>query len=350
MPTRSFRVWDNVEHLILSSLSHHFMNEWLIEHLVCPRDKSHLTLTDDKLFCLEGHTYPVFDGIPIMLVDDVESTHDYIKRTLEKIEQTHESTSEESKATEEIKDENFIDEFVQGEIPYTSGNLYFSIQHKLTRYPIPNTRLRQGKGERLLDIGCNWGRWSIAAAQKGYRPIGIDPSLDAVLAARRVSKQLGVETDFVVGDARFLPFSNDSFDSVFSYGVFQHFSKENVRTSLDEVVRVLKLGGYTLFQMPNKYGIRQYQQHRRRGFTEGEGFDVRYWTPKELMKTFESRFGKMKMFTDCYFGLGIQGSDADLLPLKYKIVVRTSELLRHISGVFKPLTKIADSVYLESTN
>src|SRR6185436_11504330 len=161
-----------------------------------------------------------------------------------------------------------IDEFVQGEIPYTSGNLYFSVQHKLTRYPIPETRLRKGNGERLLDIGCNWGRWSIAAAQKGYKPIGIDPSLDAVLAARRVSKQLGVETDFVVGDARYLPFLADSFDTVFSYGVFQHFSKENVRTSLDEIGRVLKRDGNTLIQMPNKYGIRQYQQYRRRGYTE----------------------------------------------------------------------------------
>ena len=96
------------------------------------------------------------------------------------------------KKPEELID--FIDKSWQGEIPYTSGNLYFSIQNKLTRYPIPECRLPQGNGERLLDIGCNWGRWSIAAAQKGYRPVGIDPSLDAVLAARRVSRQLGVET------------------------------------------------------------------------------------------------------------------------------------------------------------
>ena len=167
------------------------------------------------------------------------------------------------------------------------------------------------------------------------------------MAARRVSRQLGVETDFVVGDARFLPFVDDSFDTVFSYGVFQHFSKENVRISLDEVVRVLKRDGKTLFQMPNKYGVRQYQQHCRRGFTEGEGFEVRYWTPRELMETFEKKFGKTKMTTDCYFGLGIQANDVDLLPFKYKTVVYSSEILRKISNVFKPLTKVADSVYLE---
>jgi ubiquinone/menaquinone biosynthesis C-methylase UbiE/uncharacterized protein YbaR (Trm112 family) len=320
------------------------MNEWLRNHLACPRDKKPLHHTGERLSCPSGHSYPVFDGIPVMLVDDVETTHDYITKTLEKVaaggDQSQNGTPTGST----------IDEFVQAEIPYTSGNLYFSVQHKLTRYPIPETRLAPGNGERLLDIGCNWGRWSIAASKKGYRTIGLDPSLDAVLAARRVSRQLGVEPDFVVGDARFLPFLDNSFDTVFSYGVFQHFSKDNVRTSLDEVARVLKPDGNTLVQMPNKYGLRQYQQYRRRGYTEGEAFDVRYWTPSELMNTFEEKFGRTKMTSDCYFGLGIQPSDADLLPLRFKIVIGTSEAVRKLSNIVKPLTKVADSVYLESIN
>lgn len=323
------------------------MNEWLQSRLVCPRDKKQLQLNENILSCPEKHDYQVFEGIPIMLVDDAEITHDYINQTLEKVAQSQNNENGSSKTP---ASENEIDEFVQGEIPYTSGNLYFPVQHKLKRYPIPEIRLRQGNGERLLDIGCNWGRWSIAAAQKGYQPVGIDPSLDAVLAARRVSKQLGVETNFVVGDARFLPFADDSFETVFSYGVFQHFSKENVRISLDEAVRVLKPNGNTLFQMPNKYGIRQYQQHRRRGFTEGKDFEVRYWTPAELIETFEKKIGATKMTTDCYFGLGIQANDVDLLPAHYKMVVYSSEFLRKLSGVIKPLTKIADSVYLESVN
>lgn len=320
------------------------MNQWLREHLACPRDKKPLTASGDSLDCPDGHTYPIFDDIPVMLVDDVETTHDYITKTLEKVAAGDNGSQNGSSS------ENGIDAFVQAEVPYTSGNLYFSVQNKLTRYPIPETRLRQGNGERLLDIGCNWGRWSIAAAKKGYRTIGMDPNLDAVLAARRVSRQLGVEPDFVVGDARFLPFLDNAFDTVFSYGVFQHFSKDNVRTSLDEVARVLKPNGNTLIQMPNKYGIRQYQQYRRRGYTEGEAFDVRYWTPSELMKTFEEKFGETKMTTDCYFGLGIQASDADLLPAQYKMIIHSSEVLRRISGVVRPLTKIADSLYLASVN
>jgi SAM-dependent methyltransferase/uncharacterized protein YbaR (Trm112 family) len=323
------------------------MNEWLSDHLACPRDKGKLEFRGDELVCENGHAYPVVDDVPVMLVEEAEITHGYIERTFEKIAAIKAGTADLTPGT---SNGNSIDQFVQGEIPYTSGNLYFSVQHKLTRYPIPHTRLRPGNGERLLDVGCNWGRWSIAAAKIGYKPVGIDPSLDAVLAARRVSKQLGVEADFVVGDARFLPFKDASFDTVFSYGVFQHFSKENAKLSFDEIGRVCKADGTTLIQMPNKYGIRQYQQHRRRGFTEGEAFEVRYWTPSELMSTFEEKFGPTKMTTDCFFGLGIQPSDADLLPVHYKAIIGSSEVLRKLSGVFRPLMKVADSVYLESIN
>ncbi|HQZ82954.1 MAG TPA: methyltransferase domain-containing protein [Pyrinomonadaceae bacterium] len=320
------------------------MNEWLLKSLVCPRDKQSLEYAGGQLNCTDGHIYPVFDDIPLLLVDDAETTHGYITKSLEKVR------SEQPETAPTVSKNGEIDEFVQGEIPYTSGIMYFSVQHKLTRYPIPETPLPKGHGERLLDIGCNWGRWSIAAARKGYKPVGLDPSLDAVLAARRVSKQLGVETDFVVGDARFLPFAGNAFDTVFSYGVFQHLSKDNVRISLAEASRVLKANGRGMFQMPNKYGIRSYQQRRRRGFTEGEGFEVRYWTPQELLDTFENQFGETKLTADCYLGLGILKSDIDLLPMKYKAVVHASELLKKANKVIKPLKNFADAVWLETIN
>lgn len=216
------------------------MNEWLRNHLVCPRDKEKLYAKDGKLVCSKQHTYPVVSGIPIMLVDDIDATHGYIISTLEKVSKLDSNNQDTDKIKNGKRNNLEVGEFVQSEIPYTSGILYLPLKNKLTRYPIPEFRLPKGNGEMLLDIGCNWGRWSIAAAQKGYQVIGIDPSLDAVLAARRVSRQLGVEPNFVVGDARFLPFADDSFDTVFSYGVFQHFSKENAKNSFDEITRVLK--------------------------------------------------------------------------------------------------------------
>ena len=320
------------------------MNDWIKTHLVCPRDKTKLNFHGERLVCLHNHSYPVFDGIPVLLVEETEPTHGYITSTLEKV------SANKIVQPDENADGEQIDSFVQGEIVHTNGNLYFPVLNNLKRYPIPEFRLGRGSGERLLDVGCNWGRWSISAAQNNYLPIGIDPSLDAVLAARRVAKQLGVKADFVCGDARFLPFADDAFDVVFSYSVFQHFSKENARISLAEISRVLKKNGTTLIQMPNKYGVRSLYNWWRRGCTEGEGFDVRYWTPRELLKTFAEIFGATEMTVDGYFGLGIQKTDVDLLPIKYKLVVYSSELLRKISIGVPFIKKAADSLYLESLN
>ena len=220
----------------------------------------------------------------------------------------------------------------------------------MNRYPIPELRLPDGDGKRFLDVGCNWGRWTVAAALKGYQPIGIDPCLKAVLAARKVSRQMGAPTDFVVADTRSLPFANGCFDVAFSYLVLQSFSKENARISLREIARAVKAGGKVLIQMPNRYGARSFYQQARRGFSEGENFDIRYWSPMELTKTFTENFGDTKLSADCFFGLGLQKNDLDLLPARFKAVVHSSELLRRVSLKIPWLVNLADSVYLESIN
>ena len=323
------------------------MNDWLQDCLACPRDKLPVVASGETLACAQGHEYPIVDGIPVMLVEEAEDTHPYIRETLEKVARWKtDQTIEESHPA----GDGDVDGFVQHEVLFTSGYLYKPVQYKLWRYPIPASRLPRGDRKYLIDIGCNWGRWSIAAARLGYETVGIDPGIDAILAARRVAKTLGVRASFVIGDARFLPFADNVFDTAFSHSVLPSFSKENVVLALDEVSRVLKPSARSLLQMPNKYGLRQYQQRRRRQFTEGGGFETRYWSPGELMETFKERIGPTSMTADCFFGLGIQPSDADLLPLRYRAVVYSSEILRRISTVFSPLTKVADSVYLESVN
>src|SRR5207244_2994529 len=103
-----------------------------------------------------------------------------------------------------LKSLETIDGWVEKSIVKTHGNLYRG--RALTRYPIPAFPLGPGEGRSVLDVGCNWGRWTVAAARAGYRATGVDPKEKAVAAARRVAEQLGLGADYVVGDARNLPF------------------------------------------------------------------------------------------------------------------------------------------------
>ena len=48
--------------------------EWLLSLLVCPLDRGELILQDEALQCkVCGRRYPIRDGIPILVPQEVES-------------------------------------------------------------------------------------------------------------------------------------------------------------------------------------------------------------------------------------------------------------------------------------
>lgn len=340
------------------------ITESLIDGLVCPREHGRLERTGSSLICSHGHKYPVVDGIPVMLLDDQRQTIGIAEESRRAaVEFVAGKQPEDPLFTATLgisEDERrgvmaaaqaggAIDPVAQFMIGATNGILYRQLIGKLSSYTIPELRLPPGRGKRLLDIGCNWGRWSVAAARLGYRPVGIDPSLGAVLAARRVCRQLGLEADFVVGDARFLPFPKESFDAVFSYSVIQHFSKPDAQTTFSEIGRVLVPGGTGLVQMPNVWGIRCLFHQARRKFREPVDFEVRYWTGSELRRAFASAIGPAELTVDCFFGIGLQEADAHLMPGGRWCLIKSSEALRALSGWARPLVWCADSVYVQAS-
>lgn len=310
---------------------------------MCPRDKTPLRAGTIELVCEHGHSYPIIEGVPILLVSEMEQTHIEGARSL----QVAKSRDVDSLPKFDVgKDE--IDPFVRNVIGATNGGLYQHLVGTLQKYPIPNLRLPPGEKKLFMEVGCNWGRWCIAAARRGYRPVGIDPSLKAIRAATRVAAQLGIEASYLVADARSLPFREEVFDQVFSYSVLQHLSKENAKQSLTEIHRTLKVGGNALVQLPNTFGARCLYHEMRRGFRKAEDFEVRYWRPSELITVFSSAIGPSSLSVDGYFSLNVQPSDLALLPLQYRILVRTSEVLRKLSDTIPLLTKLADSLYVSS--
>ena len=241
-----------------------------------------------------------------------------------------------------------VDPVVSFLVGATSGHMYQDLIGRLGSYPIPEFRMEEGRGRLLLDLGCSWGRWSIAAARKGYDVVGIDPSLGAVMAARRAARAVGIASRYVVADARFLPFPAAAFDTVFSYSVLQHMSKDDVRLVLRQVARVLRPGGSSLIQMASGCGIRSLYHLTRRKFRSPERFDVRYWRPAEMLREFGGSIGPSTLSADCYFGLGLQSADAALMGRTKRFILRASRLMVRASRRVPPMTLLADSIYIES--
>lgn len=303
----------------------------------CPRHRAHLEPDGTQLVCADGDRYDVVGGIPVLLDPEIDPTQPGYWAT----------AGQESYPSEErpAPGPGAIDPYVRWLLRGTCGKLYDGA--RITQYPIPPFPLR-GRG-RLLDVGSNWGRWSIAAARVGYEPVALDPSLGAARAARRVAVQLGVRVEPVVGDARHLPFPDGSFDAVFSYSVLQHFAAAAVVEAVAECARVLRPGGISLHQLPGRFGLRSLQRQTARRFRAAEGFEVRYWRPRDLESLFERLVGPTALSADGYLTLNPHPGNSSDLGLPARAVVAASRALTRASRALRPLTFAADSLWVWST-
>lgn len=339
------------------------IDPWFLENLACPVDHRPLRMDADGLACAGGHRYPVVDDVPVMLRADVSQTIGLADASLRRATlQEHDprapelyleslgiSETEKAELLLLAKQKGPVDPVVAYLIAATNGLMYRHLIGKLDRYPIPEIPIPEGRGRRLLDVGCSWGRWSLAANAAGYDTVGIDPSLGAVMAARRVARQLGSANRYLVGDARHQPFAAGTFDVVFSYSVLQHFSEADAEQAVSEMGRLLRPGGTAKVQMPTRFGVRCLYHQARRGFRAARGFEVRYRTLPELRRLFATRVGAAQFAADCYFGIGLQPSDAPMMTPGLKAITSASEALKRASRRLPTLTRAADSVFVEAS-
>jgi len=102
-------------------------------------------------------------------------------------------------------------------------------------------------GDRILEIGCGIGTVVHELSNKGHDIIGIDISDEAIEYGRKKYSDIRLE----VQAAETLPYEDESFEIVLSFDLFEHIAA--IDKHISEVRRVLRTGGYYLFQTPNKY-------------------------------------------------------------------------------------------------
>jgi ubiquinone/menaquinone biosynthesis C-methylase UbiE len=98
-------------------------------------------------------------------------------------------------------------------------------------------------GATILDGGCGYAFHAARLAQQGLKVTGVDFSAAALKQARAFVNQrgLGDRIELREGDLLNLPFPDNHFDYVSSWGVLMHIPE--VEKALAELVRVCKPGG-----------------------------------------------------------------------------------------------------------
>ena len=96
-------------------------------------------------------------------------------------------------------------------------------------------------GQRVLEIGVGMGADYLEWLKAGAIATGVDLSSASLERARRRAELAGYIPDLRRADAERLPFPDNSFDIVYSYGVMHH--SPDPAQCLREARRVLKPGG-----------------------------------------------------------------------------------------------------------
>ncbi|HEU4450004.1 MAG TPA: methyltransferase domain-containing protein, partial [Gaiellaceae bacterium] len=96
-------------------------------------------------------------------------------------------------------------------------------------------------GHRTLDVATGTGNVAVRTAAAGAPTIGLDLTPELLEIGRRRAGGLGVEVEWVVGDAEQLPFEDAGFDRVLSAFGVQFTPRHEVTAR--ELVRVCKPGG-----------------------------------------------------------------------------------------------------------
>jgi len=161
---------------------------------------------------------------------------------------------------------------------FTGDLLVYDRYRWLIKY-LPRTR----NGEKLLDVGCGSGAFTIAAAARGYHATGISWDTRNQHEAERTASLSSIKdkTDFDVLDIRSLhqhTSYHQTFDVCINFENIEHIINDN--KLMIDIYQCLKPGGMLLFSSPNFFlhPISQTDQgpfstiedggHVRRGYTK----------------------------------------------------------------------------------
>lgn len=126
------------------------------------------------------------------------------------------------------------------------------------------------KDKKVLEIGVGLGSDHQLFAEAGAILSGIDYTERAIEHTKRRFALFNLQSELRRADTEDLPFSDDSFDLVYSWGVIHH--SPNTRKAAREILRVLKPGGTFKVMIYHKWSLVGLMLWLRYGLFTGRPF------------------------------------------------------------------------------
>jgi SAM-dependent methyltransferase len=125
----------------------------------------------------------------------------------------------------------------------------------------------------ILDLACGVGRDTFYLEGRGLQVVGVDASPNGLRVAQQLKSERAAVSELVMADARYLPFTDGSFEGVYCFGLLHEFTGEGrdeaVERVMSEVGRSLCDEGVlvlTVLSGEPEAGLPQVQQYTRQMF------------------------------------------------------------------------------------
>lgn len=177
------------------------------------------------------------------------------------------------------------------------GDLRFAVLPKIRRAA---GIFREKDYKRILDLGCGTGKHSIFLAKQGFQVYATDVSPTGIEIAKGKAESQRLNIQFRQHDMREIPFANDFFDAILCIWTIYHGMLEDIKKTVSEIYRVLKLGGTAITDFlsvtDSTYGTGKEIEKNTFIGEKGDEKDVphHYVTREELIQLF-SEFSHLKI-------------------------------------------------------
>ena len=141
-------------------------------------------------------------------------------------------------------------------------------RYELEPYIFDFARFADGRGRDVLEVGVGMGADHLEWAKASPRSLtGVDLTPRAIEFTRARFDAYGLTSGLECADAERLPFADNSFDLVYSWGVLHH--SPDTPKAIDEVFRVLRPGGIARIMIYHRWSISGYMLWLRYGMLAG---------------------------------------------------------------------------------
>lgn len=131
-------------------------------------------------------------------------------------------------------------------------------------------------GKKMLEVGVGAGTDFLQWVRAGAECYGIDLTEEAVTNVQNRLKTYDLQAREVrVADAQELPYQENCFDLVYSWGVIHH--APDMEKCLQEIIRVTKPGGTIKIMIYNRRSLFAYYQYIRNALLKGKPFKSVSW-------------------------------------------------------------------------